>query len=247
MVKKTAKERQLERDMAALQKQLSDMQAEKLAAEEQAQAEAKDKARMAKKYVSALATVGARKNAGLEKNQGMIMQIKKVTKKKLWQRVKFIGNDKQLRKAALLVLEMLGIEDYTHKEGESEARKIQVDTNVEEWLATYSTDVRAAINDQRSYFQSEAKKIALTWLKEGKTLPPPKEFEKIAMRDLEDEDGVEVAEKVQVFDMYLLMISACAGSATYGDKLRRTEPVSTAPTSEGKLAVPSGIPRQWSW
>jgi len=242
MVSKTTKERRLEKEKAALEARLAAVEEEKAATEAKLAREKQETKRVSAKYVKSLATVGARKDSKVKKNLGMLMQIKKVTKKKVWQLVKFIGNDQQLREAAMMVLKALTMKDYTHVDGEDDTRRIKVDTLVEEWLAVYSTDVRAAINDQRSYVQSEMKRIALTYLKEGmaegKTLPTPEEFELIAMRNLDDGHGNDVPDKVEIFDLYLMMVSCCSGTHTYGDKKRRSQLISLATTHEGKLAVP---------
>jgi hypothetical protein len=237
MVVKTAKERKLEKENDELAAKLKALEEEKAATEKRLASSITVREELVGKYHSALATVGGRKSSSLAKNAGMVMQIKKVTKKKLWRMVKFIGNDAQLMKAARMVLDLLNLKDYLHKEGETDDRKKDIDVRVAEWLALYSTDVRAAINENRSYVQSEMKKIALGWLKQGKTLLPFEDFKKIALRDLADRDGNYDETLEEQFDLYLVMVSACAGSATYGDKQRRSDPVSTA-SFGNKLAVP---------
>jgi hypothetical protein len=117
-------------------------------------------------------------------------------------------------------------------------RTDNVDDAIEEWLSMYATDVRAAINDQRSYVQSEMKKIALAWLKQGENLLPFDEFKAIALRNVDGDDENPDPKKEKKFDLYLTFLSAVAGSGIFGDKARRTDPVSLCMTAEGKTAVP---------
>lgn len=187
------------------------------------------------KYKAVMAKLASSKSPTSAKNDGMVMQTKKITKGDLWRLVKFIGTDKQLRKAAKMVLDLLQLKDYTVCEGDSEERQQEVALNVEDWLTLYSTDIRQANNEQRSYVQSEMKKIALSWLKHGRDLPTPSEFFKLAQRKFDPEDE----ELMLKFTLYAQMLSAVAGSSTYGEKQRRTDCISTCETQDGKTAVPT--------
>jgi hypothetical protein len=113
-----------------------------------------------------------------------------------------------------------------------------VDDAIEEWLSMYATDVRAAINDQRSYVQSEMKKIALAWLKQGEELLPFDKFKDIALRNVDGDNENPDPEKEKHFDLYLTFLSAVAGSGIFGDKQRHTDPISLCMTTDGKTAVP---------
>ena len=81
------------------------------------------------------------------------------------------------------------------------------------------------------------KKAALLWQAgneelgiEGKVLPTPEEMTKIINRDLEDENPA-IKERLQdIFDWYVdSLVSCVAGSTYFGERVRRSYPISTAP------------------
>jgi hypothetical protein len=148
----------LKRDLEAAEAEKEATEKEKDKAKQKLEAMRQAKEDLRDKYHDILAKQGGQKSTQ-PKNSGMIMQIKKTTKKKLWRFCKFIVNDKQLQTAANHVLLELKIAHLTHTEGKTMQRTDIVDDAIEEWLAMYATDVQAAINDQRSYVQSEMKKI----------------------------------------------------------------------------------------
>jgi hypothetical protein len=84
------------------------------------------------------------------------------------------------------------------------------------------------------------KKLYIAYRQSGGDPISYQEFKEIAMRNILDADGNPDPKKVAIFDLYLTMLSACAGSSTYGEKLRRTTPVSTAFASDGNFAVTCG-------
>ena len=237
---KSQAEKRLEKEKRELQAKLDAAEAEKDEAKAKLAGTKSFADELKKRYRTQLAKTGGRGTPNKAKNKGMVMQIKKVTKRFLWKSVKFIGNDKQLQEAAMMVLDRLQIKDLTHTDGESEATAEEIDLKVDDWLATFSPDVRSATNDQRSYVQSEMKKLALQWLKDGKELPPASEFIEIAKRNVLKEGGEVDPDKEALFDLYLLFVSAVAGSHTFGEKQRRSEPLSVAVDTTGKLAVPAG-------
>lgn len=171
-------------------------------------------------------------------NPAMVAQVKKVVKKEIWRICKMITNDRQLKTVTEKVIPYLKIPKYLHMEGESDDRKMQVDLDRASFIRTYAPVVRAALNEQRSYVQSEMKKIGLAYMKQHKKhLPPFDQFKAIALRNVEGEDGNPDAEKETIFDLYLLFVSATAGSATFGDKQRRTSPISGCLRQDGKVSV----------
>lgn len=238
MVTKTAKERKLEKEKQELEDRLAEMEAERDAAVKKQQTAATGTEGLVRQYQQALAKSTGKSVDKASKNKGMVMQVKKVAKKKLWRTVKFIGNDSQLDKATDMTLKLMKLKDYQHEEDETEEKRLKIDLKVVEFRGLYRCNVRCAINDQRSYVQGEMKKFILIWQKDGNELLCFDDFKSIAMRNVVDEDGNEDPDKVKQFDLYLMLLSACAGSHTFGEKQRRLVPVSDALTEEGKTAVP---------
>ena len=227
------------KETKALERKLKDVKALLATAEEERDTAMQDYSDLDKahktllaKHKAAMARLASTKSPTSAKNEGMVMQTKKMTKGDLWRLVKFIGTNTQLRKASKMVLVYLNLKDYTVMDGDSAETKQEVALAVEEWLTLYSTDVRQANNEQRSYVQSEMKKIALAWLKNGNTLPKPDVFLRIAQRGVEN-----TKEDQSFFDLYVLMVSAVAGSSTYGEKQRRTETISSCKTQDKRQAV----------
>ena len=192
------------------------------------------------KYKLAMEQLASSRSPDSTKNDGMVMQTKKMAKGEGWRTFKFINSNKHLRKASIIILDLLELEDCTTYHDDSEERVQEVAVAREQWLNLYSTDVRAGNNEQRSYVQSEMKKIALAWMKSGKTLPTPAEFAKIAQRDLDVSTLESKLSGEEIFDMYMLMLSACSGSSTFGEKHRRSFTISKCKTKKGKQAVPPG-------
>jgi len=247
---KSAQVKKLERDKEKMERALEGLQAERdgaITERDEALADL-DKMRRMKDDLRARLN-DAHANGGNKSpkklNAAMIMQTKKVTKKEAWRVCKMIPNDKHLKKVCELVIDHLKIKDFLHLDGETDIRREEVDDRRAEWISMYAPTVRAALNEQKSYVQSEMKKIFLECKKKDMDLPPYPEFADIAFRNLNSDADVPEGQdpqidpaKVEIFDVYLLMLSACAGSHTYGDKQRRTTPVSVCLTKNGKTAVP---------
>lgn len=177
-----------------------------------------------------------------DKNPAMIREINSIVKRIMWRNNKFLGSDKQLWEISTEVLDELGLDSCTHVAGESKERHREVEVNRNEWLLLYSTNVREAFNEQRSYVQSEMKKIGLAYmLNDGentKDLPTFDEMLPIVRREITSEDSDTITRNQELFDFWLELLGACAGQTYYGKKQRRTVCVSTATTKEGKVAVP---------
>ena len=235
---KSQEQKRLERENAQMREELEAANAEKARAEAKAKAEARGRKSLQEKYHSTLAKVGGTKAQDNLKNKAMVDQVRRTVKKKLWAFVKFIGNDKQLAQATTLLIDLMKLKDLMHVEGESEAQKEEINEKCAEFRVLYSTDVRQATNDQRSYYQGEAKKIYTDHRKNGGDPISYAEFKEVAFRDVTDNDNNLDPKKVKIFDLYALMLSACSGSSTYGEKQRRTLPVSTAKKEDGRFAVP---------
>lgn len=195
------------------------------------------------KYRATLSTSSGKKKSSEEKNEFMVQQIFTCMKRIRWRVVKFVGNDQQLMDCAFGCLDHLNIKEYTHKDGENEE---EIDRKRDEWVALYGTDVRAAINEQRSYVQSEQKKLALARLKgneklsiEPQDLPTIEEMWKVVTRDIESDDENVTKKNEELFDWWLDHVGACAGNTYFGKKVRRTQNISTAVNQmDGKLCVP---------
>lgn len=230
--------KRLEKENRDLRAKYDALEAEKAAAEEKAKAEETGKKALQIRLRTTLAKVGGTKTSDNLKNQAMVSQVKRIVKKKLWAYVKFLGNDKQLADATLLCIDLMKLKDYLHVDGESVSQKEMVDEMVAEFQMLYSTDVRSATNEQRSYVQGEMKKLYINYRISGGDPISYVEFEKVAMRNVLDNNGNPDPRKEQIFDLYVHMLSACAGSSTYGEKQRRTTPISTAVTDAGTFAVP---------
>lgn len=238
---KSQEQRRLERENAEIREQLEQVRQEREQAVARAQAEATKKKALQVKYRATLAKVGGTRSQDQLKNQAMVQQVKRSAKKKLWAIVKFIVNDVQLAQATLILADLMQLKELQHSEGETDAERELIDEKRGEFQVLYSTDCRHAINEQRSYYQGEAKKLYTAYRIAGGPAISYEKFKEIAMRNVYYEDGNPDPDKVKIFDLYVLMLSACAGSSTYGEKHRRTLPISTArKDADGKLCVPYG-------
>lgn len=178
-----------------------------------------------------------------DKNPAMIREINSIVKRIMWRTNKFLGSDEQLLEVSTEVLDELGLDSCTHVAGESRERYQEVEVNRNEWLLLYSTNVREAFNEQRSYVQSEMKKIALAYQLNDETnfkdLPTFEEMLPIVRREIMTDDSDTTSRNQELLDFWMELLGACAGTTYYGKKQRRTVCVSTAITSkEGKVAVP---------
>ena len=189
------------------------------------------------KYKEVLVRLAAAKMAPSSKDETMVLQVQKAVKRDLWRLVKFIGNEEQVRKAGLMVIDLLLIKDFLVTEEDPEEKQQEVQVAVEQWLTTYASDIRQANGEQRSYVQSEMKKIVLAFLKRVGKIPTPKEFFQLSQRNLSRTTPDQQADQEELFDFYVTLLSAVAGSATYGEKQRRTDPISACKTQDGKTAV----------
>jgi hypothetical protein len=192
------------------------------------------------KYKAALDKLASSKSPDEAKNQGMILMTVKMAKGEGWRKIKFINSNQQLRVAATIIMDLLNLVDCTSYDDDTDERQQEVALNREQWLTLYSTDVRHGNNENRSYVQSEMKKIALQWMRDGKKLPTPEEFARIAQRKVKEGADGSVSEDEEIFDMYILMLSTCAGASTFGEKHRRQFTISQCKTAGGHAAVPPG-------
>ena len=192
------------------------------------------------KYKACMEKLSSMKSPDNEKNDGMVRMVRKMTRSGGWLKFKFLTSDKQLRIGSTIVMDLLKLKDCMLYDDDSEERTQEVELNRADWLNKYSTDVRAGNNEQRSYVQSEMKKIALQWMRDGKTLPTTVEFAKVARRDLDRNSKESQELDEEIFDMYVKMLSAASGSKYFGDKHRRTYPISKCKTTDNKVAVPPG-------
>ena len=237
---RSKEQRRLERENAELAQQLEQIQQERDQAAANAEAEATRKEALQVKCRAALSKVSGTKSQEELKNAAMVQAVMRTTKKKLWAIVKFVVNDQQLGQATLLLPALMKLTDLIHVPGESASQRELIDEKRNEFQVLYSTDCRAAINQQRSYFQGEAKKLYLAYRLAGGNPITFQQFKDIAMRNIEDGHGNPDPEKIKIFDLCVTMLSACAGSSTCGEKQRRTLPISTARKEDGKLMVPHG-------
>ncbi|MCA1806960.1 MAG: hypothetical protein LC687_03785, partial [Actinobacteria bacterium] len=200
---------------------------------------------LSERYQKLLASSAGRKKK-VAKSEAMIREIKTIVKRMLWRVLKFVGNDQQLMEASIKVMDHLQIKDCTFYEDDSAARANAVENCRGEWIATYGTDVRQSINEQRSYVQAEQKKLALDWQKGSekhsippKDLPTVDEMYQVLLRNLETDDADQSARLKELFDWWLNHVGACAGNTFFSKKIRRTQQVSVARDSQNRLCVPS--------
>jgi hypothetical protein len=197
------------------------------------------------KYRASLSTCTGKKKKA-EKSDITVREINNQVKRIKWRTLKFVGNDDQLLSAATSVLDLLNIKDLMFTKDDDEDRIAEVQANRDEWVALYGTDVRSAVNEQRSYVQAQQKKIAITWLEgseklglDAKPLPTVSEMWQVVLRNIEVEGDEEATRQREIlFDWWTEHVGACAGNTYYSKKIRRTQQLSIAIAPDGKKCVP---------
>ena len=186
------------------------------------------------------------------RNDGVVQQIKSVVKRHLWRTVKFLGDEEDEMDVTGKVLDLLNLDNHSPMPIDSDEKKAEKLRRRVDWVATYRKPVREALNDQRSYTQSQQKNVALEYIrnqepkptdkaKKEEFLPTVDEMTKVVMRDLEHSDKNEQAHLEHLFDWYVTeMLPACAGSKYWPEKLHGQVGVSFhyVNDQEGKYAVP---------
>ena len=127
------------------------------------------------------------KNRKDAKNSAMKSVIKGVIKTKVWRLVKFVSTEEDLKRAAIKILGLSGIQGYdiTSKEPEEVAK-------VDEWCDENSQIVSSQLNDHRSYVVSRIKDVCFEYLDEhvGKELPSIQQILYILDRDTRSQEAV---------------------------------------------------------
>jgi hypothetical protein len=151
----------------------------------------------------------------LQRCNDMELSIRKAVKDHLWCMTKFISDPEQKETAAREVYKLLEL--ATTKEN-NQAYECS-------WIRTYQDYVVKAINEKRSYAQTEMKKSALLWAKEhGGDLPSEKEILACATRSCANEE---------VFKWYWdKLIPNVIGHGQFGPNVRYYQMMSLAKTKE---------------
>ena len=111
----------------------------------------------------------ASSSAAAKKNKSLAVSVSRFVQRGFWRFCKFIVNDKQLITATQKVWEIMQPAGYEGAPSKSPA----IVAALSEFVELYSHEVREAVNKQRSYTQSEARKSGFEWMDDhpGKALP----------------------------------------------------------------------------
>lgn len=130
----------------------------------------------------------------------MEREVTKTTKNALWKVCKFIKNETKLDKAATFVMKNLELQELEGLEGTELAEA------EETWKATYRSDIRVALNNQRNYVQQEVRAVvvALFETNQEDKVPNVEEMAELVMRDKLDNktEDAELERYQKLFDFY---------------------------------------------
>jgi hypothetical protein len=109
----------------------------------------------------------------VKKNAEIVKACKEIVKTKLWKNMKFIADADSEVKAAEFVLQALGRRAELENP-KTKAKKIK----------TYKSEIRKAMFSQKNYVASEFKKVAFSFLKDGKNIPTINDMKKCITRNI---------------------------------------------------------------
>lgn len=204
------------------------------------------------KFDTVMAQLQAARQKGYTKrNTGYADMVKKKTRKELWRICKFMADEKQERQATEVVLDTLKMREFMLTN--DKAKDAVILQKRSDFVGTYSNDCREALNDQRSYVQSQMKKVANKLLaKEEDPLPSIEDIYKVATRiipllpddpnDTSEEAVAQRAEHERLMNIFLWywddLLPACAGNIYWRDGIRRSQCITVA-NHEGKHCIPA--------
>lgn len=143
---------------------------------------------------------------GKSRRQQSVGGMKKVIKEEvngLWRVLKVIKGKKMQTAAAEKLLAVLDFKCMQGDDPEAKAAK-------KDWIKIYGPEVTKALNDKRSYVQTQIKEVCYKWwLAHEKTLPPLDDIVRILKRDLNFEppkDDTDPQDDTELFRWWWLEI-----------------------------------------
>lgn len=185
----------------------------------------------------------ARKKGYDKRNQGYADLVVKKTKRELWRTVKFLSNEETEIAATERCLDLMNIREFmlTNDKG----KDVVIKQKRSDFVATYRGDCREGTNEQRSYVQSQMKKVFNKTMDNGGVPPSIADVYKVVTRDIplpsdSDEAQQEEHERLMVIFLWYWdeLLSKCAGNIYWRDSIRRHQCISIA-THEGKHCITS--------
>ena len=115
----------------------------------------------------ALGKVTGKKKKEVKKNLQLAVQVKQFMQQKLWRILKFICNAKQLKSATYKVVEMMQHNGYESTPETKDDPLVQARLAV--FVELYASDIRNGLNNQHSYVQGEARRLAFATMNDKKS------------------------------------------------------------------------------
>jgi hypothetical protein len=127
----------------------------------------------------------------------------------------------------------------------NKAKDVVIMQKRSDFINLYKDDVRDGLNQQRSYIQSQMKKVCDALLEKGKKLPTVEDIVSVATRsfplpkDGDEAGGKEYERIMEIFVWYWDVLLPCVAGNTYWNKgIRRTQTISLAADKEETLCIP---------
>lgn len=200
----------------------------------------KDHDLLMEKYKKLLSDL--KKNRGKSSNDSYNKEIANMvttkTKRETWRTVKFMCNEKQERKATLMTLDHCRLREYMLTNDPD--KDVIIEQKRETFADLYMGACREALNDQRSYVQSQSKDRAFKVLSAGQELFPWELVAKVAARDVPnpEEDKEEYEKFVACFIWYWdELLPAVAGNVYWKPSIRWNQCITIA-NIDGQACIP---------
>ncbi len=140
------------------------------------------------------------------KNDPMAKTIKDIVKSKIWRTVKFVDSDAELEKITRMALQYIDFEDQDDED----------DDYLDKYVDRYMAAVCEALNEKKSYCQSEMKKVIFEYYdQKQKTIPTIEDIMKCSLRQI-DSDHLK-----KLFCFYTdKLMPTVVGSEAWGKNIR---------------------------
>lgn len=178
-----------------------------------------------------------------KRNQGYADLVVKKTKRELWRTVKFLSNEKTELAATERCLDLLKIKEFMLTNDKAKDKVIKAKRA--DFVGTYNSDCREGINEQRSYVQSQMKKVFNKAMSNEVVPPSVEDLYKVVTRDIplpSDTDEAQQEEHERLMAVFLWywddLLPKCAGNIYWRDSIRRHQCISIA-NHEGKQCITS--------
>ena len=182
-----------------------------------------------------------KKEGNSRRNKGFAEVVTKKTKRELWRVLKFMANEKQEREATEKVLDVMKIREFMLTN--DEAKDVVILQKRSDFVNTYAVDCREGMNEQRSYVQSQMKKVSWKVLEKDETLPSVEDIYKVATRNIPPPSEIDAGQQAEhdrlmkIFVWYWdVLLAACAGNTYWREAIRRYQCISIA-NHEGKVCI----------